>query len=282
MSLGNSNIIVQQRRESTAGLLTGAQNGVGLNGTIVELGFPLIQDTDIDQEDFEMNFLNFGLPIFTLDPLNGFYRLGDLGGAGNQTNLTIQDANQSVAISANAGDMLSLDNANGLYSLGDLGPINNATQLRIDDTFGFIALGDITGANNGTNLNLNDTIQTLSFENTVGQYLLLDAANFSFTIGDFSGTNNNTYLLIDDTAQRIELLNATNNTGMTIDANAGQIQMVTNANVELRLDDATNTIFFNNGASNVGLNINGVAGFTGTVTPVNTITVNNGIVTNVA
>lgn len=40
------------------GTLTGAQNGVGLNGTVVELGFPLIRNTSISQAGFTMQYLN--------------------------------------------------------------------------------------------------------------------------------------------------------------------------------------------------------------------------------
>ena len=50
----------------------------------------------------------------------------------------------------------------------------------------------------------------------------------------------------------------------------------------IQIDDAGNAFKINNTASNIGININGVAGFTGTVTPVVSITVNNGIVTAVA
>ncbi len=49
----------------------------------------------------------------------------------------------------------------------------------------------------------------------------------------------------------------------------------------MNIDDAANTFFLKNTANNAIINMNGVGGFTGTVTPVNSITVNGGIVTMV-
>lgn len=53
---------------SSGASVTDAQNGVGLNGTIVELGFPLIRDTTIDGvNSYDFNLLNTVNQLYTYD-----------------------------------------------------------------------------------------------------------------------------------------------------------------------------------------------------------------------
>lgn len=284
MSLGTGNVTVNQRRESTAGLLTGANNGLSLSGTDVQLGGILLQDTDIEQANFQINFLNGGLQILTLDPAGGLYRLGDLGGSGNQTNLTIDDFLQTASINGSGGSQLTIDNANGLYAFGDLGPILNGMRLSIDDAGRTVALGALGGINNGNNINIDDLLQVMNYQNNGGTYLRCDPGNNNYTIGDITGTNNNTYLIIDDAADFTRISRGLADLLLLDVANTiyqiGDISSMLNGS-KITIEDTGSIITLDNATNTVGININGVAGFTGTVTPVTSITVNNGIVTAV-
>ena len=53
---------------SGAGVLTGAQNGLSLAGTVAELGGTLIHTTDVNINGYSMQFSNGVYPILFLDP----------------------------------------------------------------------------------------------------------------------------------------------------------------------------------------------------------------------
>ncbi len=135
--------------------------------------------------------------------------------------------------------------------------------LNIDLTNNLYQLGDIDVTGNGTQISVDDTtgvIQlgdvtgsllntvlavtptTLIFANVNGDYLSLNPAGNLYGIGDLLASNNGTLISIRDGSNQIEMENA---------------------------------------ANNAKIRMNGVAGFTGTKTPVVSITVNGGIVTNV-
>lgn len=108
----------------------------------------------------------------------------------------------------------------------------------------------------------------------------LDPSNNEFSIGKLATGSG--FALDNNT------LSITLQTGITVLAfskignfySFGDIDLSQNGG-KILLNDIGNVLEFRNSANNLGININGVAGFTGTVVAPASITVNNGIVTNI-
>lgn len=182
---------------------------------------------------------------------------------GNETHLRVDDVNQIIEARDAAGQSLYLDMLQQIYVLGDINGVSNGTfleiqaglnniatiggnpgqTLRLDQSGGSYQMGDINAAANGMILDIDDTNERANIRHGADDLLRLDFANGDYRIGAISGLGNGT---------------------------------------EMRIDDSTGEIGFLNTASAAFLSINSTPGFTGTVTPVTTITVDGGIVTNVA
>jgi len=202
-----------------------------------------------------------GSNFLLLDLLNELYSIGDLDGLGNGNMLYIDDPNQSISLMDALGIMLNLSRGSAIYQLGDISNVSNGTKLSIDD--------------------IN---QRSFFDDALGEMLSLDRGNGAYIIGDISGVGNGNFFAIGDAAQTFSMGDAAGNalifdTGTKV-YRIGDVDAITNGNF-FEIADATNLFKINNTANNAAVEINGVAGFTGTVTPVTSITVDGGIVTAV-
>lgn len=165
---------------------------------------------------------------------------------------------------------LILDNANGKWGIGDLAnyiePVFEIFKASTDDKgFSFYAedaanarvaqlsMGVIPATGSYITASFNDPVNNVAFDfdnqgiefiRNADNVFLVDFANDIYSFGDRSGG----------------ILNGSH----------------------IEINDAANVLNIKNTANTLGININGVAGFTGTVAAPATITVNNGIVTNVA
>lgn len=248
---------------------------------------------------------------FIVNPTARAYFLGDINTTGNGTNFSISDATQLARISSGGGLFLDLNASIGRFRVGDISGLTNASVLEIDDaaqTLKFVSgiagdrflladvaadiyqFGDIDSLSNSTLLSINNATQYVSVGNTSGEYLSLDIANDFYSIGDDFNVTNGTVIRLNNGTGSIAMRGLVNGSigsnifGFNTTANFYNIGDLDNMNngLSLKLNDVNGRCEIDNGASNSLVRINGVDGFTGTVTPVNSITVNGGIVTAVS
>lgn len=284
--------------------VTGADNGLTLNGTLVQLGGPLIQPTDINlggqpftvssgfggnliflDDTFGSILATFGFDSgfpqpsfiqFEADNANifvgqyqaliitdslGTFWFGDTLAAVNGTRMEIDDAATNINFRSLSGQMLILDQMAQQYAMGDLSLIGNGVVFQIDN-----------GANEAR------------IQNSSGNLLYISAGVGLFFLGDDALASG----LAMDTAGRVYNIQDNGSplfqgvfNGANPEVSIGDVNAVANG-LFLQVDDATGIVRVQNGGMTAAMEINGVAGFTGTVAAPATITVNGGIVTNVA
>lgn len=175
----------------------------------------------------------------------------------------------------------------------DVGAVGNPAQLLNDRELPLIG-NSFNWKGNNISLTIEDApginLQNLFVSDVAGsRFLMVDTFLHECWLGDIDVFYNGNGIDIHDD---VNVINMISNGGwkiFSIDWNnapdrlvlLGDIQARWNGNL-LKLDDLSNVLSLDNTIHNASIQINGVAGFTGTVTPVNTITVNGGIVTNVA
>lgn len=242
------------KQPATPATVTGANNGVSLDGANVQLG------QDVGEA---------GNPAALLDnreiPLSNF----SFHFKGDTVGILIDDANAIFSASNSAGNKgLLTDFLNHLFEFGDIDGIGNNLMIAIDDTGNQIGIGKDP-------LNLQPG-------------LYIDYANQYYALGDDFGNNNGTEISLNDTVGKIQLFTPVNSNfaSLTFESQdavirIGDLSNKRNGNF-LKVDDLNSKIFIDNIAHNAIVNINGGDGFTGTVSPVNSITVNGGIVTAVS
>jgi hypothetical protein len=155
-----------------------------------------------------------------------------------------------------------------------------------------VNIGDTGSLGNGTIIALSDPNQTMNVVDKFGDRgLAVDMGLGFYGLGDDAYQNNGSEIFIDDNNNEIDLTMKIGGTigskGLVLQGDPINIFTLgdgtpSNNGSIVSVNDPTNKIIFKNTANNVGIMINGVAGFNGTVAPPLTITVNNGIVTNVA
>jgi len=230
----------------------------------------------------DANNIAFQLAIAS-DVINGITTLG--GGNTIATSLIFDDSGH-LRITNNYPPTVPVDNGAVLQVDGDITAADSlGLMLSTDRATGLYQLGDIDNGANGLRLTIDDASQVGRIGNNIADQLLIDIANNFYSFSDINAALNGTQLTIDDANNAFRARDFFGD-GLFIDFSAlryrlGDIDTAGNGNVII-VDDATNVFDINNTAGNIGININGVAGFTGTVTPVVSITVNNGIVTAVA
>ncbi len=177
---------------------------------------------------------------------------------------------------------------------------------RLNQAIGRYEFGDISGFNNSSNLAIDDLLQTIQLSSGLNPGLLLDFSG-DYLLGDVNGVGNSGLIDVFDSGNRIglsigninpaqmnlrkssETFNVILDGGIkfNIDAVLGAYQLgdifgSSGNGMFLEVDDSLGELKLTNIAANSAVRINGNLGFTGTVTPVTTITVVGGIVTNVA
>lgn len=255
MSLGNGNILVNEktRQSGPPFVLTSALNGLSVNaaGQIV-LGQDAVGGSG------PADLLN-NREI----PLNGFTLLIEdfAAGIGLQIDGTIflvgnlaVPSQGIIQLDPNAGDL-------NITSVG-------TTALLLSGQTDTYTLGDSGLQFTGQNISFLGPIQQVQILQ-LGQFVLqFDQLNNSYQIGDVQATlSDGSALIINDTPGT-----------STVTLFAGR-----NSNsAALQLDDGGSVLNLTNNTTNMVIRINGQSGFTGTVTPVTSITVEGGIVTAVS
>jgi len=238
------------------------------------------------------------------DQSTGTFLIGDIDGIANTTLIELSDAAQVFAVSTGgaSSQFLALDMAAGLFRIGDIDGTAQQTFLAIDDpttslvfssggnsgldlniAAGIFQMGDLSGVSNSSVLDITDSQERLIFTTATNNYLTVDGINDLYFIGDINNLLGGMSLTLDGGAGLARLMIGGTDY-MLLDVNNqrfGDVGIAGNGCV-IDVNDPAGTIGFANAANNVNILINGNSGFNGTVTPVTTITVEGGIVTNVA
>lgn len=202
-----------------------------------------------------------------IDIANRIINIGDIDVLGNITTINLDDANEIVEIKQAFRPGLSLDFLNNIYAVGDVNGFTGGAAAKFDPVNSLSQMGDVYGFANNSFISVDDIAQTVVAWSGSKQSLSLDGLNNLFQLGDWSGVHDGSFIKISDVIANsvITLSAGLNSNGATI-----------------QLDDALKSVFITNATTDMAFNINGVAGFTGTVTPVTSITVIGGIVTAVS
>jgi hypothetical protein len=295
---GQSTLQTYQRREPAGApappfALNSAFNGLSVDtvtGQIVlgqdigAVGDPaiLVSDREIPMDTFSF-FMNdaLGNAIFGLDQLTPQYFLGDFALTGEGNYLWLQNVAPGTTYLSCGGL--------GFLQLGDVDGLGNGSVFRIDD-----ALMDITAL-------MNNIFRAQ--DSGGNRYLQLDVPTGLYQMGDIDNSVNglkviiadfiNTFLISDAAANyfnidAISLLSnwSFTNVGIQQDGSNNQVSLgdinAANNGMQIIIDDTANELRIANTGNNSIVRMNGVAGFTGTVLAPATITVDGGIVTNVA
>jgi len=233
--------------------------------------------------------------------------MGDVGNINNQTKLTVDDAGQKFTVDSGGINIATLNQA------------LKYNEFRVDDFVLVkmrngggnrdVVIGDVGNVGNGMSLNVDDIARTITaMDGTFGPGMVLNFNTGDFFIGDWNNSNNGTFIDVYDNSLGVSpyIFMSVGNPPVgtfTIDSSIPEITMtdgnfsyfslnfsaqkyrIGNAAVGsgnfFELDDVAGVLNIDNIAHNMGIQINGATGFTGTVTPVTSITVNNGIVTAV-
>lgn len=249
--------------------------------------------------------------MLALDNANGGYRIGDVTGAGNLSRISINDTLQTIEALFGLDSLLQLDYATDVWGIGD---VSNFTKPVIDSAFNTggnifinqyiqdttgnafvnfdIATNDVTllsrmrsDVSNGTDRTIfEQQSDTLFFRFNNLDKFLIDLVNNRYSLGDIGIANNGSQILIDDTSRIFAFFDSVGQSivagGANFQVDIGDIDNNINK-LQLSVEPHLNQVRIDNITNTAGILINGVAGFTGTVTPVNSITVDAGIVTNV-
>lgn len=213
----------------------------------------------------------------SVDPGSGRIVLGqDVGAVGNPAILL---SNREIPMGGfsfelvngvGAAKQFSVDPANGLYQLGDISGVGNGLALYIDDTGNTVEIG--IGLFIDPNLEIDRVNSLYGLGDVYGNFngcswVAWDQSNVSYGTVTINGAAG---------VRGLELVGDPFNQFAIGDVGFNQNR------TEVRVDDNVNEIQMRNNANNASVRMNGALGFTGTVTPVNSITVNGGIVTAVS
>lgn len=199
--------------------VTGANNGLSLAGTDVQLGGILIIPTDIDLDNFHF-FINNGVNRhIELDPGANRYLFGLLDTGTNIANAISFENDTSIIYAGVLNESLKVTQSLNLYEFGDILGGNNNTRLSIDDSFQLITglsgggrmisldrlnqiyqLGDVDGFGNGATLEIQDINSSLLFYDSAfaSQSMNLNPIAGTYGIGDLNGIGSGNYLLVND------------------------------------------------------------------------------------
>jgi hypothetical protein len=288
--------------------LASADNGLSVDGTgvivlgqdIGAVGDPaqLLSPREIPLNGFSLNIRDaLGNSYLLLDNTNFQSFVTAVDGLGNASNLllTAVGGGQWNLIAQGAASTITEtgDSINRLFSVKE----GSNSFLLLDFVNGLYEIGDISGAGNGAFLRVDDAgtqeIQALAngafrYEDTAGNSFFIADASGGMTGGDisnlFAGAGSQ-FQVFGGSRRLAFTINNFTNFLFEIDASAGSYRLgdrdgIFNGNF-LDIDDNASQFKVTNSALNATMVINGVLGFTGTVSPVTSITVNGGIVTNV-
>lgn len=151
-----------------------------------------------------------------------------------------------------------------------------------------VSIGDLFGGGFDTLLSVRQGAFQMIQGSIGGKVLNMDVANNLYQFGDVdaSGGGNPSFLQIDNNPANEELRYLVANARyLSINPGImamGDIDGATGGSTNITIVDVAKTIFMSAVGNTAKINMNGVNGFTGTISPVTSITVNGGIVTAVS
>lgn len=182
------------RKQKTKGGNNNFRNALTETGVNVEWGGILIHDTEVEQDDNTIAFLNQGDKYFLSDPALRIFEFGDVDATLNGMELNIDDGAAAVFIGNNTTQFL-IDQGNQFARLNILGHIVFATDIPTE-TYQF---GDVSNTNGGLNLKItNSTTSIQDVQPSLHRYFFLDRANGLYEIGDIDEVGNSNWFYIDD------------------------------------------------------------------------------------
>jgi len=277
MSFSQGNIVLTNNNPPAPAIVTGANNGLHLNGSNVQMGGDLIQATEIGlNSNFWAINDEFGQPYLGVNP--GGITLNPNPNAGNLFKIFL-DPDEKLILGANDSENYSnrifVDNQNGIIEFygavnsGDMGLptfqvssagqffMLGAEQMQIFGDDVSISLGDINQINNGFKFTLDDpdgfcqirwgVPNNRIFLNLVPEYL---SNAYEARFGDVTRENfriqAGNFLMWDNTTSRYFNLDIANN-----NYEFGDIDGSGN-NTYMTIDDSTQSHLFFAGGSNIG------------------------------
>lgn len=168
--------------------------GDTLNGSKIS-----IDDTN---DSFAFRSLGNGR-MMSLQGFNSLYRIGDIDSMGNDTQLSINDASQYIAMGNSAGEYLSLDIASDFYSIGDDFGVTNGTAIGITNGTGRIVMKSLVNGSPSSNV------------------FQINALPNIYAMGDLDNDNNGLAFRMDDTTGKFEIDNAAHNSLVRINGTDG-------------------------------------------------------------
>lgn len=233
MSVGAGNVLVQQKQipGGGGGTITGADNGLSVAGTIVELGGQLIQNTFIDLNSQIFGIDDGALNYFKFNPSNQSVLLGPVNPGSGINYLELSDGgfgpgnslftlHQGLARTILAGGPLpGID-----VALGDIDAVGNGLRLELYDVLAFLNLtqniggtdyrwmnfdaatnvwefriGDIDSLSGSQNfMDMNAGAKTFSVYTNNGRNILLDGGSGIYKFGDVDLIGFGGKLILDD------------------------------------------------------------------------------------
>lgn len=177
------------------GGVTGANNGLRLQGTEVYLGGTLLENTIVESAGFLLI-------------------LGDFANAANGTFISIRDVSQSVTLVADAitniedtlgNQYLSVDITNNSYAFGDIDGVTNGMAVEVLNSGSVVRMGELGAAGgNASVFQVDDANKLLNYNTGGFNYLSFDATNGLFQMGDLDSAGNLCRIAINDGLDRIE------------------------------------------------------------------------------
>jgi hypothetical protein len=268
-----------------------------------------VSDREIPMSFFDLTlFLNnsadaFAALRFNNDPVNPTGNIGSVQpGGDNGATLNWQGGDplgasplmqmqaftlNTVLAMAMLNDEISTAQLGARY---DDGVSGNQTGMLIDFFNQVWEYGDVTDTFNGNKLIVDDGTQQWGIgQRTLVQNLLLNLPAVGIGLSFFDSNGNNPFLLPDPGTGGIAFISAPDfSTQLALaDAGSGSLAQLgdtgaSTTGMTLQVDVPNSEVAINNTGGTAIVRINTVPGFTGVVAPVNTITVDGGIVTNVA
>lgn len=215
----------------------------------------------IDNTAPNITFQGLGITGLNIDMDSNVYEIGDANGGALGSKLRIEDVNEQANLILGFNNWLESSNTTGYINIGDIDAAANGSVLTVDDANEIIRTNFANNANAGFFLRPTDNFYEFGDRTTRTAFLELKGADLLAVVA-----------LDNVSALKLDKQNQTYNIGDIDNADNGTY---------LNVDDFNNKFIFQNAALTSLININGVDGFTGTVTPVTSITVNGGIVTDV-
>jgi hypothetical protein len=209
------------------GTVTGADNGLNLNGTIVELGGNLIKPTVLNADNTNTLIINdsIGQVLNTRDASGNVVLYGFGGTTFTNTTYTFEaysSGNQYIDsfIVLNFGSINLFDQAIDIFNMGSYCTFDNSSIIyQLGRGCEFFGSGDVTSVGNGNTLNSVYSSIITGFYNTInnsqslsilGLYNAIDTTNNLIVVGSGNTISNENNKIIIGINDNLMVLDGTN------------------------------------------------------------------------